>query len=107
MSSKDGRADRLLALEARVVALEAAVRELRTAAPAADLDSVLSVKETALAIGKSPVTLMHWLGDAHAFERYNLNALMRRDPTGHWRSSPRLVARWKQVAFVQLCELAR
>lgn len=93
-----------MSLEARVVDLEIAVKELRGAR---DLDRVLSVAETAAAIGKSPTTLRHWLRDAQLFERHRLNALVRKDPTNHWVSSPRLVARWKQVAFRALQELAR
>lgn len=91
-------------LEARVSALEEHVRELRDSV---DLDRVLSVKETAAAIGKAPSTLRHWLGDAQLFERHRLGALVRKDPTNHWVSSPRLVARWKQVMFRALQELAR
>ncbi|MDD5305513.1 MAG: hypothetical protein PHS14_20625 [Elusimicrobia bacterium] len=99
------RADRLLVLEARVLALETALRALRAAAPA-DLDRTLNVKETAVSIGKAGSTLAHWLRDAQLFDRYQLAALVRRDVTGHWVSSPRLVARWKAVVYRGLQELA-
>jgi hypothetical protein len=72
-----------------------------------DLDRVLSVAEAARAIGKAPVTLRHWLGDVQLFRRYQLAALVRKDPTNHWVSSPRLVARWKQVMFRALQEVCR
>lgn len=74
---------------------------------AGDLDRVLSVAETASSIGKAPTTLRHWLADAQLFDRHQLGALVRKDPTNHWVSSPRLVARWKQVAFRELVEVCR
>lgn len=72
-----------------------------------DIDKVLSLRETATAIGKAPSTLCHWLGDAQLFERHQLGALVRKDPTGHWASSPRLVARWRAIAFKALAEVCR
>ena len=99
--------DRIAALEARVLALETTVRELRAAAPAADLDSVLNVKETARAIGKAPSTLRHWLGDAQLFDRHQLAVLFRKDVSNRWTSSPRLVARWRQLALRQLKEACK
>jgi hypothetical protein len=89
-------------LEARVLALETTVRELRASAAPQDLDRVLSAAQTAVAIGKAPSTLRHWLCDAHRFDRYQLAVLMRKDVTGRWVSSPRLVAKWKQVVFRSL-----
>ena len=47
------------------------------------------------------------LRDAQLFERHHLAALVWKDPTNHWVSSPRLVARWKAVVFKGLQELAR
>lgn len=74
---------------------------------ALDLDRVLSLKETAIAIGKSPTTLRHWVTDAQSFERMQLGALLRKDPTNHWVSSPRLIARWRQVSLRSLQEMAK
>lgn len=126
MKTSDSRADRLLA---RVAALEASDRKLRAkvegliawqgsteralgqgmvgVAPPFDPDRVLNLEETAAAIGKAAPTVRHWIADAHLFERHFLAALLRKDSSGRWVSSPRLVARYKQVAFRSLCELAR
>jgi hypothetical protein len=76
-------------------------------APSVDLDRVLSLRETAAAIGKSVVTLRHWVGDAVAFDRYHLGVLLKKDPTGHWTSSPRLIAQWRRVALRELQEVCR
>jgi hypothetical protein len=94
-------------LKRDVERLNARLDAFEVRGPSLDLDRVLTVSETARAIGKSPTTLRHWLHDARLFERHQLAALVRKDPTGHWISSPRLVARWRQVAFKSLQELAR
>jgi len=72
-----------------------------------DIDRVLSLKETAAAIGKRPSTIRHWIADAQLFDRHHLAALLRKDSSGHWTSSPRLVARWRQVALRELQGLCR
>lgn len=69
--------------------------QLRVPAP----DDVISLARAAAAIGKSHGTLVKWTKNARLFERYNLRLLLEKDVTGHWVSSPRLVARWKQVMF--------
>jgi hypothetical protein len=81
--------------------------ERRQSAERPDLDRVLSVKETAAAIGKSACTFRHWLGNAALFDRHLLGALLRKDTSGRWVSSPRLVARYKQVAFRALVEVCK
>lgn len=91
----------LEALEARVVALEIQQRR------GPGLDDTLSLAATARAIGKSPTTFAKWLRDAGAFEKHQLAVLVRKDPTGHWVSSPRLIARWKQVVYRSLAEVCR
>jgi hypothetical protein len=92
-------------LEERVRRLERAVRSLQETP--GDLDRVMKVPEIAKAIGKSRCTLLKRLRDANEFERWQMALLVRKDPTGHWVSSPRLVARWRQVMFRNLQELAR
>ncbi|MDD5302424.1 MAG: hypothetical protein PHS14_04875 [Elusimicrobia bacterium] len=94
-------------LQVEVRRLSARIDDFERLRSGPDLDRVFSVAETARAIGKAPSTLRHWLGDAQLFDRHQLAALVRKDPTNHWVSSPRLIARWKQVAFRALQELAR
>jgi hypothetical protein len=95
------------ALRADVRRLCARIDAFEVRGPSPDLDRVLSVAETARAIGKAPTTLRHWLRDAETFDRHQLGALVRKDPTNHWISSPRLVARWRQVMFKALEEVAK
>ena len=90
----------------RITRLEQLVRDLNAGGTLGDLDRVLNVAETARAIGKSPLTLAKRLRDAHQFERWQMAILVQKDPTGHWVSSPRRVARWKQVMFRNLQTLA-
>jgi hypothetical protein len=59
---------------------------------AGNLDRVLNLRETAAAIGKSPVTIRHWIADAALFDRHQLAVLFRKDVSNRWTSSPRLVA---------------
>lgn len=94
-------------LQVEVRRLSARVDDFERRQGFADLDRVLNLSETATAIGKRPSTLRHWLADAVLFDRHQLGALVRKDSTGHWVSSPRLVGRWRQVAFKSLQELAR
>jgi hypothetical protein len=110
MTVQDRLLDAVAELRARTAKVEArqeATERALAQGMAPDLDRVLSLKETAAAIGKASTTLRHWLGNASLFDRHQLGALLRKDPTGHWVSSPRLVARWKQVAFRELVEVCR
>jgi hypothetical protein len=81
--------------------------ERRQSAERGDLDRVLNLRETAAAIGKAAPTLRHWIADAALFDRHMLAALLRKDSSGRWVSSPRLVARYKQVAFRALVEVCK
>lgn len=81
--------------------------ERRQSAERGDLDRVLNLRETAAAIGKSPVTVRHWISKAEFFDRHQLAVLLRKDVSNRWTSSPRLVAKWRQVALRALVEVCR
>jgi hypothetical protein len=90
-----------------LIARQESTERALTQGMAGDLDRVLSVAETASSIGKAPTTLRHWLADAQLFDRHQLAVLFRKDVSNRWTSSPRLVAKWRQVALRQLQEACR
>lgn len=96
------------ALRSEVRRLSARVEDFeRRQSAERDLDKVLNLKETAAAIGRSASTVRHWISNAELFDRHQLAVLLRKDDSGRWTSSPRLVAKWRQIAFRALQELAR
>jgi hypothetical protein len=77
-------------------------RSLTGQVPAADADRDMALSEVARAIGKSPATLAKWTKNAALFERNRLGLLLQKDVTGHWISSPRRLARWREVTYRSL-----
>jgi len=94
-SSGGGPADLL----ATVTELRERVSELERLNLSGGADRPICLKELAGRIGngKSVASLRGWMKRPATRKRLRLELLLRKDPTGHWYSTPRLLARWQDA----------
>jgi len=83
----------------QVMELRARVAELERVQMCGDADRPMRLAELAKRIGpgKSVATLRGWIKRPASRRKYRLEMLLRRDPTGHWYSTPRLLAAWSNA----------
>lgn len=85
-----------------VEALAARVAELERIALVGSADRPLGLAEVAPAIRRSTPTVRRWLRSSKERGRRRLDLLVRRDVSGRWISTPRMIAAWRRATEAAL-----
>ncbi len=89
--------------EAALIAdLARRVAELERIALVGGADREIGLDEVASSIRRSVATLRRWLRSPSERARHRLDLLVRRDSSGRWVSTPRMVAAWRRVTEAAL-----
>ena len=83
-------------LEQRVADLESIVRL------APDVDTpITGLRRIALAIGISASSLRRWVSDIDDAQRHKLATLLRKNASGRWFTTKRLITKWRAATAVE------
>lgn len=83
-------------------ALAARVQELERIALCGDADRIIGFDEAAAQINRAASTVRRWLRSPAERARRRLDLLFRRDSSGRWISTPRMIAAWRRATEAAL-----